>query len=382
MRAGRSEAVCVVRLTTRARPAATRPRPAATRTPPAATRARPAATQPRPAAPADAAGGPAAPAGSHAAPAGSHADAADDRADAAGFRAEGFWFRWLRVCWGWVFWSLSGSSSVFSWIGSRTGSPEAVRHRRSRALPAATAPEGGVEEWMPVTTTMRTTTDSSKSPPWRNWTRSAGIWMVTGVPAISGSGAYADAFPEPARGRGCISDRCLGYELTVGLDFDTNGNGVADAGDRYWNGGAGWEPIGKVTPVRGGVTGGRVPRHLRRRRARGCEPLHQPPDDRRGRPIRSGRRLDNVRCSRTIPRIGRRHPQCASRVGGGDRPGSGRRARRTEPGPALPHPGDGRGHRRGRGRRPGRLQRPRRAECRLRRRPRRRRPVHRRAGRR
>ena len=37
---------------------------------------------------------------------------------------------------------------------------------------------------------------------------------------------------------------CARYELVADLNFDTNGNGAADAGDVYWNGGAGWFPIG------------------------------------------------------------------------------------------------------------------------------------------
>lgn len=42
--------------------------------------------------------------------------------------------------------------------------------------------------------------------------------------------------------------RCRGYELTQDLNFDTNGNGIADAEDSYWNAnssgiGEGWEPI-------------------------------------------------------------------------------------------------------------------------------------------
>jgi hypothetical protein len=42
---------------------------------------------------------------------------------------------------------------------------------------------------------------------------------------------------------GCPATGCNGYELVADLDFDTNGNGVADAGDLFWNGGEGWEPI-------------------------------------------------------------------------------------------------------------------------------------------
>ncbi len=56
--------------------------------------------------------------------------------------------------------------------------------------------------------------------------------------------AYAAAFPKAAANMGCPSSGCTGYELTADLDFDTNGNGQADAGDAYWNGGAGWLPIG------------------------------------------------------------------------------------------------------------------------------------------
>ena len=56
--------------------------------------------------------------------------------------------------------------------------------------------------------------------------------------------AYTQAFTGAAAGMGCPAAGCTGYELTANLDFDTNGNGRADAGDAYWNGGAGWEPIG------------------------------------------------------------------------------------------------------------------------------------------
>ena len=35
-----------------------------------------------------------------------------------------------------------------------------------------------------------------------------------------------------------------GYELTADLDFDTDGSGDANSADDYWDGGAGWLPIG------------------------------------------------------------------------------------------------------------------------------------------
>ena len=55
---------------------------------------------------------------------------------------------------------------------------------------------------------------------------------------------YTQAFTDPRFDMGCPSDGCHGYELAADLDFDTNGNGEADAGDAYWNDGKGWEPIG------------------------------------------------------------------------------------------------------------------------------------------
>ena len=37
---------------------------------------------------------------------------------------------------------------------------------------------------------------------------------------------------------------CVGYELMNDIDLDTDGDGSADSDDTYWNGGAGWQPIG------------------------------------------------------------------------------------------------------------------------------------------
>ena len=61
---------------------------------------------------------------------------------------------------------------------------------------------------------------------------------------VSPAPAYAAAFPDAMAGMGCPEAGCNGYELVADLDFDTNGNGAADAGDAYWNDGAGWVPIG------------------------------------------------------------------------------------------------------------------------------------------
>ena len=55
---------------------------------------------------------------------------------------------------------------------------------------------------------------------------------------------YAVAYPNARSDMGCPASGCIGYKLTADLDFDTNGNEEADAGDEYWNGGAGWTPPG------------------------------------------------------------------------------------------------------------------------------------------
>src|SRR5690554_938145 len=43
---------------------------------------------------------------------------------------------------------------------------------------------------------------------------------------------------------GTMQRLCRGYELKADLDFDTNGDGIIDEQDAYWNNGAGWLPIG------------------------------------------------------------------------------------------------------------------------------------------
>ncbi len=85
-----------------------------------------------------------------------------------------------------------------------------------------------------------------------------------GVPEAKAD-SYAQVFPDAVAGMGCVPV-CEGYELTVDLDFDTNGDGKthepkfvdgddcklennAWSGDdcdydTYWNDGTGWEAIG------------------------------------------------------------------------------------------------------------------------------------------
>ena len=75
----------------------------------------------------------------------------------------------------------------------------------------------------------------------------------TGDGNPTNAAAYNAAFPlrfTAAGGRmGCPSAGCTGYELTANLDFDENGDGqITSADSTYWNGGAGWAPIGSDTP--------------------------------------------------------------------------------------------------------------------------------------
>ena len=55
---------------------------------------------------------------------------------------------------------------------------------------------------------------------------------------------YLAAFPGALDDMGCPVGGCSGYEVVSDLDFDTNGNGLADAEDAYWNDGSGWAPLG------------------------------------------------------------------------------------------------------------------------------------------
>ena len=64
-----------------------------------------------------------------------------------------------------------------------------------------------------------------------------------GEPTSTGTSTYQAAFPGEDTPLSCIGG-CEGYELAADLDLDTNGNGTADSGDTYWNGGSGWAPIG------------------------------------------------------------------------------------------------------------------------------------------
>ena len=84
-----------------------------------------------------------------------------------------------------------------------------------------------------------------------------------GAPASANANDYALAFPNPATGMGCPitatdadDNDCTGYELADDLNFDENGDSqMTEVGDpTYWNGGAGWAPIGDDS-LRDGRTG-------------------------------------------------------------------------------------------------------------------------------
>ncbi len=71
-----------------------------------------------------------------------------------------------------------------------------------------------------------------------------------GAPAGNNEADYFTAFPDAALSMGCAAT-CIGYELTANLDFDTHGDGRTDAaGDTYWNGGRGWNPIAGTATAR------------------------------------------------------------------------------------------------------------------------------------
>jgi len=59
----------------------------------------------------------------------------------------------------------------------------------------------------------------------------------------------------PQSGSGSSVGGCIGYELTTNLDFDTNGDGLLNEHDRFWNPnkkniGEGWKPIGQYVANR------------------------------------------------------------------------------------------------------------------------------------
>ena len=190
-----------------------------------------------------------------------------------------------------------------------------------------------------------------------------------GAPTAAGAATYAAAFPDAAAGMGCDGG-CAGYELTADLDFDTDGSGAAGAGDAYWNGGAGWTPIGDVDSPFDAIFEGQRPysRQSVRRPVRSGGVVRQDRDLERHPPCRSRRR-------RRVRALRRRRVRSRRR-------GRARRAQQRRHPRQLrhgPHVGKRR-LQRGR-RRSGRVQRLRRRRFQLRRGPRRGVSARRRVGR-
>ena len=86
-----------------------------------------------------------------------------------------------------------------------------------------------------------------------------------GAPVSANANDYTTAFPKSAPDMGCPitatdsnDNDCTGYELDADLDFNTDTTGssaaVVDSSDDYWNGGAGWTPLGDSGPNPFGAT--------------------------------------------------------------------------------------------------------------------------------
>ena len=94
-----------------------------------------------------------------------------------------------------------------------------------------------------------------------------------GDPTTTGAATYRAAFPGDDTPLSCVGG-CEGYELAADLDLDTNGNGMADSGDAYWNNG---QRLGADRCLQPPVAQKQsLRRDLRRQRPHDCEPVHRP----------------------------------------------------------------------------------------------------------
>ncbi len=126
------------------------------------------------------------------------------------------------------------------------------RLRTPYVLTAAATDEAGGTETVDVTVRLTDVdydaNDDGLIEIWRLAQLNAIRWDLEGD-GTSSDTRYADAFFGAVTGMGCPTTGCTGYELVAALDFDTDGDGTADADDAYWQGGLGWEPIGtRATP--------------------------------------------------------------------------------------------------------------------------------------
>ena len=74
-----------------------------------------------------------------------------------------------------------------------------------------------------------------------------GDGVVASADTMNYNAAFPNRFTTASARMGCPSGRCVGYELTASLDFDSDDDGDVDANDHngnYWDSGSGWLPIG------------------------------------------------------------------------------------------------------------------------------------------
>ncbi|UXD86378.1 hypothetical protein [Thalassolituus hydrocarboniclasticus] len=73
-----------------------------------------------------------------------------------------------------------------------------------------------------------------------------GLIEINSLQDLDAMRNYRDAESEfnLSTAAGCPEGGCTGFELTTDLNFDTNGDGVIDASDEFWNDGLGWDPVG------------------------------------------------------------------------------------------------------------------------------------------
>ena len=128
----------------------------------------------------------------------------------------------------WTFLTPAGDGNVSCPAATPTGTP---------------APTATPTPWPPPTGTGDYDADQDGLIEVSNLAQLNAIGADLDGDGLSPSRFYTSAFPGAQAGMGCPYV-CARYELVADLNFDTNGNGAADAGDVYWNGGAGWFPIG------------------------------------------------------------------------------------------------------------------------------------------
>lgn len=85
-----------------------------------------------------------------------------------------------------------------------------------------------------------------------------GLIEINSLQDLDAMRNYRDAESEfnLSTAAGCPEVGCTGFELTTDLNFDTNGDGVINASDEFWNEGSGWEPVGDTGSTFGAIFDG------------------------------------------------------------------------------------------------------------------------------